>query len=70
MISMAFEPTPFDGRSDYGPFIANGIPAGGIFTGAEGRKTAAQATKWGGTSGAALKLLRFKRAVSPLRRRL
>jgi len=45
--------TDFDGRSDYGPFIAVGIPAGGIFTGAEGRKTAAQATKWGGTSGAA-----------------
>ena len=25
----------FDGRSDYGPFIAAGIPAGGLFTGAE-----------------------------------
>lgn len=23
--------TPFTGRSDYGPFIENGIPAGGIF---------------------------------------
>ncbi|GAB1693845.1 M28 family peptidase [Krasilnikovia sp. M28-CT-15] len=44
--------TDFDGRSDYGPFIANGIPAGGIFTGAEGRKTAAQVELWGGTSGA------------------
>ena len=29
------DPTPFDGRSDYGPFIAVGIPAGGLFTGAE-----------------------------------
>ncbi|MBE7556977.1 MAG: M20/M25/M40 family metallo-hydrolase [Anaerolineales bacterium] len=29
------EPTAFDGRSDYGPFIAVGIPAGGLFTGAE-----------------------------------
>ena len=29
------EPTAFDGRSDYGPFIAEGIPAGGLFTGAE-----------------------------------
>ena len=27
--------TDFDGRSDYGPFITAGIPAGGIFTGAE-----------------------------------
>ena len=34
---------PFDGRSDYGPFIAVGIPAGGLFTGAEGVKTAEQA---------------------------
>ncbi|GAA2215253.1 hypothetical protein GCM10009850_107200 [Nonomuraea monospora] len=45
--------TDFDGRSDYGPFIAVGIPAGGTFTGAEGIKTAAQATLWGGTSGQA-----------------
>jgi aminopeptidase S len=44
--------TDFDGRSDYGPFIANGIPAGGIFTGAEGRKTAAQVQLWGGTQAA------------------
>jgi Zn-dependent M28 family amino/carboxypeptidase len=26
------EPTAFSGRSDYGPFIAVGIPAGGLFT--------------------------------------
>ena len=26
---LASEPTAFDGRSDYGPFIAVGIPAGG-----------------------------------------
>jgi Zn-dependent M28 family amino/carboxypeptidase len=45
------EPTPFNGRSDYGPFIAEGIPAGGLFTGAEGLKTAAQATTYGGTAG-------------------
>jgi aminopeptidase S len=44
--------TDFDGRSDYGPFIANGIPAGGIFTGAEGRKSAAQVQLWGGTQAA------------------
>jgi len=45
--------TPFSGRSDYGPFIAKGIPAGGLFTGAEGVKTAAQAATYGGTAGVA-----------------
>ncbi|MFD8985420.1 M28 family metallopeptidase [Streptomyces sp. NPDC059564] len=47
------EGSDFDGRSDYGPFIANGIPAGGTFTGAEGIKTAEQAKRYGGTAGAA-----------------
>ena len=47
------EGTDFAGRSDYGEFIANGIPAGGLFTGAEGIKTAEQAAKWGGTAGIA-----------------
>ncbi|MFE6845013.1 M28 family metallopeptidase [Streptomyces sp. NPDC057686] len=46
------EGSDFDGRSDYGPFIANGIPAGGTFTGAEGIKTAEQARRHGGTAGA------------------
>ncbi len=36
---LATEPTAFDGRSDYGPFIAAGIPAGGLFSGAEVIKT-------------------------------
>ena len=49
---MPNEPTPFNGRSDYGPFIAVGIPAGGLFTGAEGIKTPAQADVYGGTAGA------------------
>jgi Zn-dependent M28 family amino/carboxypeptidase len=50
---LAFEPTPFDGRSDYGPFIAEGvdIPAGGLFTGAEGMKTLAQRDIYGGIAG-------------------
>ena len=47
------EPTAFDGRSDYGPFIDVGIPAGGLFTGAEGIKTQAQADVFGGTAGLA-----------------
>lgn len=45
--------TEFSGRSDYGPFIAEGVPAGGLFTGAEGVKTAAQAAIWGGEAGVA-----------------
>jgi Zn-dependent M28 family amino/carboxypeptidase len=49
------QPTAFDGRSDYGPFIAPGvgIPAGGLFTGAEGIKTPAQAAIFGGVAGQA-----------------
>jgi Zn-dependent M28 family amino/carboxypeptidase len=48
---LATEPTAFDGRSDYGPFIAVGIPAGGLFSGAEGEKTVEQAAVYGGTAG-------------------
>jgi Zn-dependent M28 family amino/carboxypeptidase len=44
--------TDFTGRSDYGPFIAVGIPAGGLFTGAEGIKTADEVALWGGIAGA------------------
>ncbi|WP_424213095.1 M28 family metallopeptidase [Streptomyces sp. BI20] len=47
------EGTDFSGRSDYGPFIENGIPAGGTFTGAEEIKSAAQAAKFGGQAGVA-----------------
>ena len=32
------EPTAFDGRSDYGPFIAEAVLAGGLFSGAEGAR--------------------------------
>jgi Peptidase family M28/PA domain len=48
---LATKPTAFDGRSDYGPFIAAGIPAGGLFTGAEGIKTAEEAAVFGGVAG-------------------
>jgi hypothetical protein len=48
---LANEPTAFDGRSDYGPFIEAGIPAGGLFTGAEELKTPAQVALYGGTAG-------------------
>lgn len=47
------DPTAFDGRSDYNAFINVGIPAGGLFTGAEGVKTAEQAAIYGGTAGLA-----------------
>lgn len=48
--NMPTEPTAFDGRSDYGPFIAQGIPAGGLFTGAEVHKTPAQVGVYGGVA--------------------
>jgi Zn-dependent M28 family amino/carboxypeptidase len=48
-----FKGTDFSGRSDYGPFIAEGIPSGGLFTGAEGIKTPEEAALWGGTAGIA-----------------
>ena len=49
--SLASAPTDFDGRSDYGPFIEAGIPAGGLFSGAEGVKTPEEAAEYGGTAG-------------------
>jgi Zn-dependent M28 family amino/carboxypeptidase len=50
---LATEPTAFDGRSDYGPFIADPafVPAGGLFSGAEGEKTAEQEAIYGGAAG-------------------
>ena len=42
------ERTPFDGRSDYDEFTNVGIPAGGLFTGAEDHKTPFQQMQWGG----------------------
>ncbi|WP_430647930.1 M20/M25/M40 family metallo-hydrolase [Agromyces sp. GXS1127] len=49
-IGVESEPTAFDGRSDYDAFISAGIPAGGLFTGAEGAKTADQVLDYGGLS--------------------
>ena len=48
---LATAATAFDGRSDYGPFIDAGIPAGGLFTGADGIKTAKQQQVFGGVAG-------------------
>ncbi|KAJ0124346.1 leupeptin-inactivating enzyme 1 [Diaporthe amygdali] len=47
------QPTEFNGRSDYGPFLAVGVAAGGLFTGAEQIKTEAEAELYGGTAGVA-----------------
>ena len=48
---LAYETIPFDGRSDYDAFTLAGIPAGGIFAGAEDIKTEAQEAMYGGTAG-------------------
>jgi Zn-dependent M28 family amino/carboxypeptidase len=45
------EDTNFDGRSDYDGFTQAGVPAGGLFSGAEGDKTEEQARRWGGEAG-------------------
>ncbi len=42
--------TSFDGRSDYDGFTLAGVPAGGLFSGAEGKMSADQAKLWGGTA--------------------
>jgi Zn-dependent M28 family amino/carboxypeptidase len=53
LLGESYKGTDFSGRSDYGPFIAAGvdIPSGGLFTGAEGIKTADEVAIWGGTAG-------------------
>jgi aminopeptidase S len=53
-LGIATEPeTEGDGRSDHAPFKNAGVPVGGLFSGADYVKTAAQAAKWGGTAGQA-----------------
>src|SRR4029078_12237893 len=42
------EDTSFDGRSGYDPFTKSGVPARGLFSGAEKKKTAAEAERGGG----------------------
>jgi Zn-dependent M28 family amino/carboxypeptidase len=51
MVGEPYDDTAFDGRSDYQAFIENDIPSGGLFTGAEVLKTAAQQGIWGGVAG-------------------
>ncbi|WKG04327.1 M28 family metallopeptidase [Mycolicibacterium sp. HK-90] len=40
--------TSFDGRSDYDAFTLAGVPAGGLFSGAEDKMDAEEAKLWGG----------------------
>lgn len=47
------EGTEISFRSDYAAFFENGIPFGGLFTGAEGIKSDEQALVYGGTAGEA-----------------
>jgi Zn-dependent M28 family amino/carboxypeptidase len=42
--------TSFDGRSDYDAFTIAGIPSGGLFSGAEAKKSEEQAKLWGGAA--------------------
>jgi Zn-dependent M28 family amino/carboxypeptidase len=48
-----YEGTEFSGRSDYQAFINSGIPAGGLFTGAEVLKQEYQVAAYGGEVGVA-----------------
>jgi Zn-dependent M28 family amino/carboxypeptidase len=52
LVGEPYDDAQFSGRSDYQAFIEAGIPSGGLFTGAEGIKTAEQQAIWGGTTGA------------------
>jgi aminopeptidase S len=45
------QPTPFNGDSDYSPFVDAGIPTGGVFTGDAPSMTPEQASLWGGRPG-------------------
>ncbi|KAF2010235.1 Zn-dependent exopeptidase [Aaosphaeria arxii CBS 175.79] len=47
-------PSLFSMRSDYAAFLENGIPSGGLFTGAEELKTEEEAQLFGGEAGVAL----------------
>ncbi|KAH7305047.1 hypothetical protein B0I35DRAFT_484226 [Stachybotrys elegans] len=43
--------TEFNGRSDYGPFLASGVPCGGLDAGADEVKTPEWVEMFGGTAG-------------------
>jgi len=43
---LPWDPSNFDGRSDYGPFLAEGIVASGLFSGADATKTQEQRDRY------------------------
>ena len=47
----ALPDSTLEDRSDHGPFAAEGVPIGGLFTGAEGTKTEEEARLFGGEAG-------------------
>jgi len=49
--NLPWDYTDFSGRSDYGPFLAEGIVAGGLFSGADGTKTQEQRDRYDQTLG-------------------
>ena len=49
--SLPAETTPFDGGSDYEPFLRAGIPGGGLFSGDVKNKTKTQMRAYGGVAG-------------------
>jgi Zn-dependent M28 family amino/carboxypeptidase len=48
---LPYRVAPLGGGSDHAPFARVGIPVGGLFTGAEGRKSATQEAAFGGRAG-------------------
>ncbi|KAF8249186.1 Zn-dependent exopeptidase [Wilcoxina mikolae CBS 423.85] len=51
-VNLKSAPTPFDDFSDYATFMNAQIPVGGLFSGADGKKTATEVKMWGGQAGA------------------
>jgi carboxypeptidase Q len=49
--NLTLDTSPFNGRSDYGPFLDAGVPCGGLDTGADVIKTEEQARIYGGIAG-------------------
>ena len=50
--NLAYDLTNSNGRTDYGPFLAFGIPTGGLTSGADGVKTEEELHRFGGMAGA------------------
>ena len=48
---LAYRETSVGGNSDHAPFARAGIPVGGLFTGADGEKSSAEASVFGGEAG-------------------